>query len=191
MGSAMTQEYEQKWTYIRHIEDTRYKVVQWYFGIVGAVLAFTFTGLLGDSGLASQVAGAPAVDSVAVNLSLAVVSAIGAFLVAYSLCICWYIYRQKLAHVEYVKRVFAIDAWRGANTDGLEAQETPPDKADPAGPYLLGVAVTGASLTAGTWYSGSQLFSLSQGCTVGFGILLVVLFFFCAVGPYARERWCS
>lgn len=36
-------EYREKWAYIRHVEQIRYRVTQWYVASVGALLAFTFT----------------------------------------------------------------------------------------------------------------------------------------------------
>jgi len=38
------EEYKAKWEYVRHTEKLQAEHVQWYFGIVGAVLAFLYGG---------------------------------------------------------------------------------------------------------------------------------------------------
>lgn len=41
------EEYKSKWAYIVHIESIQFKYIQWYYGIVGALLTFIFSDKFG------------------------------------------------------------------------------------------------------------------------------------------------
>ena len=48
------EEYKAKWEYVRHTETLRARELQWYLGIVGGVLAFTFAGDESDFAISSD-----------------------------------------------------------------------------------------------------------------------------------------
>jgi hypothetical protein len=51
MEQLLQEEYKAKWQYVMHTETLQSKYVQWYFGVVAAVLAFTYGGGQGVSPL--------------------------------------------------------------------------------------------------------------------------------------------
>lgn len=89
-GFSEEAEYREKWAYLKHCEEVRYRAVRWYFVVAGALLAAAYTGpLLVDVEFARPM--------------------ILAFLTAYSAALVGFLADHKVPYRKHVDRLHKID----------------------------------------------------------------------------------
>lgn len=96
-------EYREKWQYIRHAEQIRYRSIQWYVGIVGVLLGFIYGEPTGP--LPNQIR--PLVLTFLVGYSLFLTISLVARKAIYQ------IYADRVAQLEPKKGSVLFHPWRG------------------------------------------------------------------------------
>lgn len=122
--------YRERWEYARHAEDIRYRLIQWYFVVAGAALAFVI-GQLFQLQLPQELQ--------------RMVPLLFLVLVAYSVAICGLLLHQKAAYRTHVKQLKRLERECGPKTVSLE---WPNNDAFP--PAFFAVALVAAALAGAT-----------------------------------------